>query len=139
MMDTQFFEITQKFNFDCAHYLTGREGRPEYERIHGHSFVCEVTLGGTRIPGHDWVVDYSVFKAALDEIARTLDHQVLNDIDGLGTPTMENLTEWIAGQLSSWLGTLPSQDQKLEITRVKLMRPTINQVCTYRPNRKEAH
>ena len=137
-MDTAIFEITQSFKFDCAHYLTGHEGRPEYERIHGHSFVCEVTLGGTRIPGHDWVVDCSVFKAALDEVAGILDHQVLNDIDGLGTPTMENMTEWIAAHLFGWLRTRASQDQKLEITSVKLMRPTIDQACTYRPTRKDA-
>ena len=63
----------------------------------------------------------------------------MNDIDGLETPTMENMTKWIADRLFSWLRTLPSVDQNLEITSVKLMRPTIGQACTYRPNMKEAN
>ena len=133
------FEITQEFTFDSTHYLPDRDGRPEYERLHGHSFVCEVTLGGTRIPELDWIVDLATFKAALDDVAGALDHRLLNDIDGLETSTMENMTEWIARQLSSWLRTLPSVDQNLEITSVKLMRPTIGQACTYRPNMKEVN
>ena len=136
-MTTPVFEITQTFNFDSAHFLPGREGRPEYERMHGHSFVREVTLGGTRIPELDWIVDLATFKTALDEVADLLDHRLLNDIDGLETPTMENMTEWIAARLASWLRTLPSDDQKLEITTVKLKRKSIGQSCTYHPINKE--
>ena len=132
-MKKPVFEISQTFTFDSAHYLSDREGRPEYGRMHGHSFVCEVTLGGTRLPGHDWLVDYATFEAALNEVKGTLDHQTLNDIAGLEIPTMENISAWISEKLSVWLNTFKSKDQKLEITQVKLMRPSIGQACAYRP------
>lgn len=132
-MKKPVFEITQTFTFDSAHYLSDREGRPEYGRIHGHSFVCEVTLGGTRLPGHDWLIDFATFEAALDEVKSIVDHQTLNDIAGLETPTMENMAVWISEKLSTWLSTLERKDQNLEIIQVKLMRPTIGQTCSYRP------
>ena len=133
-MKKTIFEITQMFTFDSAHYLSDRKGRPEYGRIHGHSFICEVTLGGVRLPGNDWLVDFTVFETALNNVKRILDHQTLNDIPGLETPTMENITEWITGKLTVWLGELEKKGQKLIITRVKLMRPTTGQICSYRPN-----
>lgn len=138
-MQTPVFEVTETVTFECSHHLSGREGRPNYERSHGHSFVCEVTLEGTRIPGHDWVIDLATFKAALIEVAMTLDHMELNGIEGLETPTMENICLWISEQLSNWLSAHPAQNRKLEISRIKLIRPTMGQACTYRPINKEAH
>lgn len=132
-MQTPVFEITQTFKFDSAHFLSDREGRPEYGRVHGHSFVCEVSLSGARIPGEDWIVDFAAFETALNEVGGLLDHQFLNEIEGLETPTMENISEWIAGHLSGWLKDRVSEGQELAITKVKLMRPTIGQTCTFRP------
>lgn len=138
-MQPPVFEVTETVTFECAHHLSGREGRPEYERPHGHSFVCEVTLLGTRIPEHDWVIDLKTFKAALIEVAMILDHDDLNKIDGLETTTTENICLFIFGRLANWLNAYPAKNQVLEISAVKLMRPTIGQACTYRPNKKGAN
>jgi 6-pyruvoyltetrahydropterin/6-carboxytetrahydropterin synthase len=132
-MKTPIFEITQTFTFDSAHYLSDRKGRPEYGRIHGHSFICEITLRGARLLGNDWLVDFTTFEATLNDVKNILDHQTLNDIPGLEAPTMENITEWVAGKLSIWLDKLEEKGQKLLITRVKLMRPTTGQTCSYLP------
>lgn len=138
-MQSPVFEVTETVTFECAHHLPGREGRPEYERRHGHSFVCEVTLLGTRVPEHDWVIDLKTFKAALIEVAMILDHDDLNKIDGLETPTMENICLWISERLSSWLNAYSARNQILEISSVKLMRESIRQACTYRPMTKKTH
>jgi 6-pyruvoyltetrahydropterin/6-carboxytetrahydropterin synthase len=136
-MKIPIFEITQTFTFDSAHYLSDHKGRPEYARVHGHSFICEVTLGGTRLPGNDWLVDFTTFETALNDVKSILDHQTLNDIPGLETPTMENITVWVTEKLSVWLGKLEKKGQKLLITRVKLMRPTTGQACSYSPSLNE--
>jgi 6-pyruvoyltetrahydropterin/6-carboxytetrahydropterin synthase len=53
----------------------------------------------------------------------TLDHNVLNEIPGLETPSLETICRWIAGQLS---GTFPG------LAWVKVARPSCHEYCTYR-------
>ena len=77
-------EITQEFGFDAAHFL---ENAPQgsNRRMHGHSFYAEVTLRGEADTAQGWVRDFSEVNAVLGGIRETLDHCLLNDIEGLGT------------------------------------------------------
>ena len=52
-----------------------------------------------------------------------LDHNLLNEIPGLETPSLENISRWIAGQLAA---TFPG------LAWVKIARPSCNEYCTYR-------
>lgn len=114
-------EITQEFGFDAAHYL---ENAPQgsNRRLHGHSFYAEVTLRGAADAAHDWVRDFGEVNAVLSEIRETLDHCLLNEVDGLGQPTLENLARYIYGRAKA---RLP------EVCRVKLRRPSHGQACVY--------
>lgn len=113
-------ELTQEFGFDAAHYLG--QGAPENSRLHGHSFYCEVTLRGEPDPARGWLRDLGDVKAALDEIRAMLDHRLLNEVEGLGNPTLENLSRFI----------FEKAKQKLpEVARVKLRRPSYGQTCVY--------
>lgn len=115
-------EITKSFTFEAAHHFTQMpEGHP-YRRLHGHSFVVEVTLGGVRDPEMGWVSDFADVDRALDGVRSALDHQLLNDIEGLENPSLENLSMWIAGRLRS---ALPS------LTRVTVRRPSCGEACTF--------
>ena len=114
-------EITQRFGFDAAHYLADAPGGGN-RRMHGHSFYAEVTLRGEPDPLHGWVRDFGEINAVLSNIRTALDHQLLNDIDGLGAPTLENLARYIFHQAKS---KLP------ETCRVKLLRPSSGQSCVY--------
>jgi 6-pyruvoyltetrahydropterin/6-carboxytetrahydropterin synthase len=59
---------------------------------------------------------------ALSAIRVGLDHQVLNEIAGLGAPTLENLTRHIFREAKV---RLP------EVCRVRLSRPSSGQSCVY--------
>src|SRR5262245_20198466 len=87
-------EITQQFGFDAAHYLDEAPSQAN-RRLHGHSFFAEVTLKGRADPDKGWVRDFNEVNAALSEIRETLDHQLLNEIAGIGPPTLENLARFI--------------------------------------------
>ncbi len=113
-------ELTQEFGFDAAHYLG--QGAPENARMHGHSFYVEVTLRGEPDPKTGWLRDLGEVKAALDGIRASLDHRLLNEVDGLGNPTLENLSRYIFRRAK---GALP------EVVRVKLRRPSYGQSCSY--------
>ena len=113
-------ELTQEFGFDAAHYLG--QGAPENSRLHGHSFYCEVTLRGEPDPKRGWLRDLGEVKAALDDIRATLDHRLLNEVEGLGNPTLENLARFIF---------LRAKKALPEVARVKLRRPSYGQSFTY--------
>jgi 6-pyruvoyltetrahydropterin/6-carboxytetrahydropterin synthase len=113
-------ELTQEFGFDAAHYLG--DSAPENRRLHGHSFYAEVTLRGTPNPKTGFLRDLGDVKAALDGIRESLDHRLLNEIDGLSQPTLENLARLIFVKAKA---VLP------EVVRVKLRRPSYGQTCVY--------
>jgi 6-pyruvoyltetrahydropterin/6-carboxytetrahydropterin synthase len=112
-------EISQEFTFDAAHVL---EGAPEYRRMHGHSFYVEVTLRGEPDPATGFLRDLGQINAALAAIRELLDHRLLNEVEGLGKPTLENLAKFIFVHARA---AFP------ETARVKLRRPSYGQTCTY--------
>lgn len=114
------FEISEAAFFEAAHFMAGKpEGHP-YRAIHGHSFRIDATVSGTVRPGAEWVEDFSHLKAVLDATAAKLDHRLLNEIEGLETPTLERLCLWVAADLRPHLPGL---------ARVRLSRPSLNQRC----------
>lgn len=113
-------ELTQEFGFDAAHYLG--VGGPENRRMHGHSFYVEVTLRGEPSPATGVLRDLGEVNDALKAIRSDLDHHVLNEVDGLGLPTLENLSRYIFNRARA---TLP------EVVRVRIRRPSYGQSCTF--------
>jgi 6-pyruvoyltetrahydropterin/6-carboxytetrahydropterin synthase len=113
-------EITPEFGFDAAHYLG--HGPAENRRMHGHSFYAEVTLRGQPNPVSGFLRDFGEVNAALGAIRETLDHRLLNEIEDLGLPTLENLARYIYKRAKT---ALP------EVVRVKLRRPSYGQSCVF--------
>ena len=112
-------EISQEFSFDAAHFL---DGAPEYRRMHGHSFYAEVTLAGEPDAETGFLRDLGEVNRVLAQIRENLDHQLLNEVEGLGKPTLENLAKYIFQRAKT---ALP------EVVRVKVRRPSYGQSCTY--------
>lgn len=97
------FRVSKTVTFEAAHFMgTKPEGHP-YRNVHGHSFRIEASVAGTLQPGAEWVEDFADLTAALDAVAAKLDHRLLNEIDGLETPTLERLCVWVARELGQAL------------------------------------
>jgi 6-pyruvoyltetrahydropterin/6-carboxytetrahydropterin synthase len=112
--------ITKTISFDAAHYLDGcAEPRP-YGRVHGHSFILEATLEGEPDRKTGWVADFADLAAAMDALKATLDHQLLNEVEGLGRPTLENICSYAAQRLGVRFATLK---------QVRVSRPSIGESC----------
>ena len=112
-------EITQQFGFDAAHRLD--ESAAENRRMHGHSFYVEVTLRGEP-DAAGFLRDFGDVDAALKSVRELLDHRLLNEVEGLGPPTLENLARFIYARAKV---KLP------EVARVKIARPSYGQSCSY--------
>jgi 6-pyruvoyltetrahydropterin/6-carboxytetrahydropterin synthase len=114
------FALTTSAGFEAAHFLPGQPEGHAYRGVHGHSFRIEAMVAGQVAEDEAWVEDFAVLKAALAAVAAELDHKLLNDIPGLGTPTLERLCVWIAERL---------QRDVRSLSRVAVLRPSLDERC----------
>jgi 6-pyruvoyltetrahydropterin/6-carboxytetrahydropterin synthase len=97
------YELSQQFYFDAAHTLNREIEAQGSRRIHGHTYHAEVTVRGEPDPVSGMVVDIGYFKKEVERARATLDHQLLDDVPGLGPATIENLCAFIYRQLKDAL------------------------------------
>lgn len=91
--------IFKKFSFEAAHRLPFVSPDHKCARLHGHSFHVEVHVAGPVVEPAGWVVDFADIAAAFESLLAQLDHNFLNEIEGLENPTSENLARWIWSRL----------------------------------------
>ena len=115
------WELTKSFRFEAAHSLQGTTFGADSEEIHGHSFRAEVSLRGTPDPATGMLLDLGLLERSMAEVQKTLDHKLLNKVEALGQPTLENLSRFIFERLQH-AGT---------IARVSVHRDSCNESCTY--------
>lgn len=107
------FILSQSFTFDAAHTLKRNVPLVEYTpsmRIHGHTYTAKVSICGEK--GNSGMIesggrkpkthDLFYLREAISLVRSKLDHHFLDEVEGLGTPTLENLCEFIASNLSGW-------------------------------------
>lgn len=115
------FEITKAATFDAAHRLPAGPAGGPYTRLHGHSFRVEASVKGPAAGPVGWVADLASLEAALRAIAAELDHSLLNDHEGLESPTLEAICKLFADRLAP---DFPG------LSRVVVSRPTIGESCS---------
>lgn len=115
-------EVFKEFGFEAAHRLPSVPEGHKCARLHGHSFRVELHVRGPVEPSLGWVMDFADIKAAFKPFLETLDHNYLNDIEGLSNPTSENLARWI------WQKVRPGLPQLSKV----LVRETCTSGCIYR-------
>jgi 6-pyruvoyltetrahydropterin/6-carboxytetrahydropterin synthase len=116
------FHIVKEFGFEAAHHFPHKPSGHENTRMHGHSFRVEVELAGVPDATTGCVVDFEDVSAEIARVRAQLDHHLLNSIPGLGTPSLEHLSRWIAEQLSPKFAQLVS---------VTVRRPSCGESCRY--------
>jgi 6-pyruvoyltetrahydropterin/6-carboxytetrahydropterin synthase len=115
------WELTKSFRFEAAHSLSGTTLGEASDEIHGHSFRAEVTIRGTPDPATGMVLDLGLLERRMVEVQKMLDHKLLNKIDALGVPTLENLTRFIWERVQ----------HAGRVVRVGVYRDSCNESCTY--------
>ena len=86
-------ELTRTFYFEAAHY--NPFGTPGQQRLHGHSYRVDLVLTGVVTSEYGWLMDYGEIKALFEPWYALLDHQVLNEVDGLSDSRLPQLRTWI--------------------------------------------
>jgi len=115
-------EVFKSFTVEAAHRLPNVADTHPCARVHGHSFVIELWVGGVIGGRSGWVIDFADIIEAFRPLNDQLDHMMLNDIDGLSNPTSENLAIWIWDRVSPSLRGLSKV----------VVRDTSTSGCVYR-------
>lgn len=102
------YELSQTFYFEAAHTLVREIDAASSRRIHGHTYHAEATLRGIPDPATGMLMDLGSFRNELAEVRKLLDHHLLNEVAGLGPPTLEGLCDFIVGKLRGPLPLLAS-------------------------------
>lgn len=92
-------ELSQRFFFEAAHTLQRSIDAEGSLRIHGHTYLAEVTVAGAPDPISGMVVDLGHLRAQIAKLRAQLDHQFLDDLADLGPATLENLCCFIKKHL----------------------------------------
>lgn len=114
--------LERSYRFEAAHFLPRVPAGHKCARMHGHSYEIQIAIEGEVDATLGWVMDF----AALDEYAmplvKLLDHQILNEIEGLDNPTIELLAAWW------WQRLRPTLPQLVEVTAAE----TVTSRCIFR-------
>ncbi|MBC7445992.1 MAG: 6-carboxytetrahydropterin synthase [Polaromonas sp.] len=113
-------EISQAFFFDAAHTLDRLIETAGSKRIHGHTYNAEVFLTGRPDPASGMVMDLGLVRREVALLRERLDHHLLDEVEGLGPPTLENLCQFI---FSNLLPALPA------LTSVRVWRVSMGDGC----------
>ena len=114
-------DIFKVFQVEAAHHLPNVPEDHKCRRLHGHSFIIEIHVSGPVGQDTGWVMDFSDLKQIFQPLYDQLEHNYLNEIQGLENPTSENLAIWI------WDKLIPVLPQLSKVA----VKETCNSGCIY--------
>jgi 6-pyruvoyltetrahydropterin/6-carboxytetrahydropterin synthase len=115
--------IYKEFFFEAAHFLpSAPQGHPN-ARVHGHSFRARVTVDGEPDDATGILVHFDVLEDAVADARAALDHRMLNEVEGLQSPTLERIAMWLWDRLHNRLPGL---------AEVEVARDSCQEGCVYR-------
>jgi 6-pyruvoyltetrahydropterin/6-carboxytetrahydropterin synthase len=114
--------IYKEFRFEAAHFLPSAAPGTANARVHGHSFRARVTIDGTPAADTGLIFHFDELAAAMRDAHDALDHQLLNEVEGLQTPTLERIAEWLWHRL---------QNRVPGLAEIEIARDSCGEGCVY--------
>ena len=115
------WELTKSFRFEAAHALPGTTLGAPARKSTATRFAPKSASAARPIPQPAWCSISACSNAAWPTCSKTLDHKLLNKVEALGPPTLENLSRFIWERVQ----------HAGKITRVSVHRDSCNESCTY--------
>jgi len=98
--------LVKELRFEAAHRLPHVPQSHKCFRLHGHSFKIDITVEGPVDEKTGWFIDYQVIHDIWQPLYESLDHNYLNEVEGLENPTSENLARWLWERIKPKLPSL---------------------------------
>lgn len=100
------FELIHTIRFEAARKLTRVPPGHPCGKLYGLAFYLDIHVEGAMDPATGFVIDFGDIEAAFQPLYAQLDHNYLNDLEGLDNPTSEVLVQWIWDRLKPVLPAL---------------------------------
>src|SRR5262249_12581384 len=85
--------IGRTYRFESAHHLPLLPDGHKCKNMHGHNYRLDVVVRGT-LDARGFVQDFAEIDAEILPLIKSVDHRLLNEIEGLGNPTAEIIAAW---------------------------------------------
>jgi 6-pyruvoyltetrahydropterin/6-carboxytetrahydropterin synthase len=126
------YELNKDFQFAAAHRIPS-EAAGKCQRIHGHTYFANITVGGDTLDESGFLINFATIKKLIHD---RFDHTLLND-DPLFKGNSERFptTEVMAEEMHSIIQEhLDQQGNKAQCLQV-FLRETPTSYCIFRPRR----
>lgn len=114
--------LERSYRFEAAHYLPRVPAGHKCARMHGHSYEIQLAIEGELDRDLGWVMDFASIDEYATPLVKLLDHQILNEIEGLDNPTIELVAAWW------WHRLKPILPQLVEVSAAE----TVSSRCIFR-------
>lgn len=115
--------VYKEFFFEAAHFLPSAPPGHPNRRVHGHSFRARVAVDGEPDEATGILVHFDDLEQAVADARAALDHRMLNEVEGLQSPTLERLAMWLWDRLHNRLPGL---------AEIEVARDSCHEGCVYR-------
>ncbi len=90
--------IGRTYRFESAHYLPNVPDGHKCKNLHGHNYRVEIVVSG-ELDDRGFIRDFAELDAEVAPLLASIDHRLLNEIDGLENPTAEIIATWFLRRL----------------------------------------
>ncbi len=115
--------VYKEFFFEAAHFLPSAPPGHPNARVHGHSFRARVAVDGEPDNATGILVHFDDLEDAVADARAVLDHRMLNEVEGLQSPTLERIAMWLWDRLHNRLPGL---------AEIEVARDSCHEGCVYR-------
>jgi 6-pyruvoyltetrahydropterin/6-carboxytetrahydropterin synthase len=115
--------VYKEFFFEAAHFLPSAPPGHPNARVHGHSFRARVAVDGEPDEKTGILVHFDDLEDAVADARAALDHRLLNEVEGLASPTLERIATWLWDRLHNRLSGL---------AEIEVARDSCHEGCVYR-------
>ncbi|MEX1060518.1 MAG: 6-carboxytetrahydropterin synthase [Methyloceanibacter sp.] len=115
--------VYKEFFFEAAHFLPSAPPGHPNARVHGHSFRVRVAVDGEPEKKTGILVHFDDLEDAVVDARDALDHRMLNEVEGLASPTLERIAMWLWDRLHNRLPGL---------AEIEVARDSCHEGCVYR-------
>ena len=91
--------IGRTYRFESAHYLPLVPEGHKCRNLHGHNYRVEIVVRG-KLDKRGFVKDFAEIDAEIMPLIKSLDHRLLNEVEGLENPTAEIIASWFFCRIS---------------------------------------
>jgi 6-pyruvoyltetrahydropterin/6-carboxytetrahydropterin synthase len=90
--------IGRTYRFESAHHLPLLPEGHKCKNLHGHNYRLDVVLRG-EIDSRGFIKDFAEIDGEIAPLIKLVDHQLLNDVEGLENPTAEVIAAWFFARI----------------------------------------